>query len=79
VSPRTSKALPTIEPVVPIPGSPPMHDPQWIYEPKFDGFRGVLTRRATWYHPELSADLPVRFLNERLGRLEIRRSLNGDL
>jgi bifunctional non-homologous end joining protein LigD len=23
-------------------GSPPLHDPQWIYEPKFDGFRGVL-------------------------------------
>jgi bifunctional non-homologous end joining protein LigD len=27
---------------VPVAGSPPLHDPQWIYEPKFDGFRGVL-------------------------------------
>jgi bifunctional non-homologous end joining protein LigD len=24
-----------------LPGSPSLHDPQWIYEPKFDGFRGV--------------------------------------
>jgi ATP-dependent DNA ligase len=22
--------------------SPPLHDPRWIYGPKFDGFRGVL-------------------------------------
>jgi ATP-dependent DNA ligase len=42
VSPRTRKALPTIEPIVPVTGTPLLHDPQWIYEPKFDGFRGVL-------------------------------------
>jgi bifunctional non-homologous end joining protein LigD len=30
------------DPIVPVAGSPPLHDPQWIYEPKFDGFRGVL-------------------------------------
>jgi bifunctional non-homologous end joining protein LigD len=27
---------------VPVAGSPPLNDPRWIYEPKFDGFRGVL-------------------------------------
>jgi bifunctional non-homologous end joining protein LigD len=42
VSPRTRVALPTIDPIVPVAGSPPLHDPRWIYEPKFDGFRGVL-------------------------------------
>ena len=42
MSPRTRKVLPTIEPIVPIAGSPPLHDPRWIYEPKFDGFRGML-------------------------------------
>jgi bifunctional non-homologous end joining protein LigD len=42
MSPRTTRALPTIEPIVPVSGSPPLHHPQWIYEPKFDGFRGVL-------------------------------------
>jgi bifunctional non-homologous end joining protein LigD len=42
VSPRTRTALPTIEPIVPVTGTPLLHDPRWIYEPKFDGFRGVL-------------------------------------
>jgi ATP-dependent DNA ligase len=42
VSPRTRTALPTIEPIVPVAGSAPLNDPRWIYEPKFDGFRGVL-------------------------------------
>jgi hypothetical protein len=28
--------------IVPIAGSPPLNDPRWIYEPKFDGFRGML-------------------------------------
>jgi ATP-dependent DNA ligase len=42
VSPLTRTAVPTIEPIVPVTGTPLLHDPQWIYEPKFDGFRGVL-------------------------------------
>jgi bifunctional non-homologous end joining protein LigD len=43
VSPRTRRvSLPTVEPVIVAAGSPPLHDPGWIYEPKFDGFRGVL-------------------------------------
>jgi hypothetical protein len=42
VSPQTRKFTPTIEPIIVVPGSPPLHDPRWIYEPKFDGFRGVL-------------------------------------
>jgi bifunctional non-homologous end joining protein LigD len=42
VSPRVRKVLPLIEPILVVAGSPPLHDPRWIYEPKFDGFRGVL-------------------------------------
>ena len=42
MSPRTTRTLPTTEPVVPMLGSPPLHDRAWLYEPKFDGFRGVL-------------------------------------
>ena len=40
--PRTSKALPTVEPIFPVLGSPPLQESKWIYEPKFEGFRGVL-------------------------------------
>jgi bifunctional non-homologous end joining protein LigD len=32
----------TIEPIVPVTSTPLLHDLQSIYEPKFDGFRGVL-------------------------------------
>jgi bifunctional non-homologous end joining protein LigD len=43
VSPRTRRVvLPTVELIIVVAGSPPLHDPGWIYEPKFDGFRGVL-------------------------------------
>lgn len=44
MSPRTtrSRTLPTIEPVVPVLGSPPLNDSKWLYEPKFDGWRGIL-------------------------------------
>jgi hypothetical protein len=43
VSSRTRRVvLPTIKPIIVVAGSPPLHDPRWIYEPKFDGFRGVL-------------------------------------
>lgn len=42
MSPRTTRTLPTIEPVVPVLGSPPLSDPKWLYEPKFDGWRGIL-------------------------------------
>jgi bifunctional non-homologous end joining protein LigD len=37
-----NRTLPTVEPVVPVSGSPPLQDPAWLYEPKFDGLRGVL-------------------------------------
>jgi hypothetical protein len=46
LSPRTTRTLPTIEPIIPVLGSPPLQAPQWIYEPKFDGFRGLLYLRG---------------------------------
>jgi bifunctional non-homologous end joining protein LigD len=42
MSPRITRRLPTIESIVPVLGSPPLNDRAWLYEPKFDGFRGVL-------------------------------------
>ena len=42
MSARTVRSLPTIEPIVPVLGSPPLNDQKWIYEPKFDGWRGTL-------------------------------------
>ena len=41
MSPRTT-SLPIIEPILVVTGSPPLHDSNWLYEPKYDGFRGNL-------------------------------------
>jgi bifunctional non-homologous end joining protein LigD len=46
--PRSSTTtLPLIEPVVPQQLERPFDDPAWVFEPKYDGFRGLLyvTRR----------------------------------
>jgi bifunctional non-homologous end joining protein LigD len=34
--------LPKIAPIIPIERPLPFDDPDWLFEPKFDGFRGVL-------------------------------------
>jgi hypothetical protein len=33
MSPRTGETLPTIEPIVPVLGSPPLTNPAWLYSP----------------------------------------------
>lgn len=51
MSTRTARILPTVQPIVPITGAPPLRDAAWLYEPKFDGFRGVfyLTAGRCWF------------------------------
>ena len=39
---RTAPALPRIEPVVPTLRPAPFNDPAWLFEPKYDGFRGLV-------------------------------------
>ncbi len=35
-------ALPSIAPVIPVSRTHPFDDPDWLFEPKFDGFRAIL-------------------------------------
>lgn len=35
-------ALPRCEPIVPVIRRDPFNDPAWLFEPKYDGFRGML-------------------------------------
>jgi bifunctional non-homologous end joining protein LigD len=37
-----ARALPRVEPVIPVLRGVPFDDPAWIFEPKYDGFRGLL-------------------------------------
>jgi bifunctional non-homologous end joining protein LigD len=45
---RTAPALPRIAPIVPLSRPAAFNDPAWLFEPKYDGFRGMvyLTRHS---------------------------------
>jgi bifunctional non-homologous end joining protein LigD len=52
VSPRVSRTLlPTVEPILLTPRGEPFDDPAWLFEPKYDGYRGLLyvTRKECWF------------------------------
>jgi bifunctional non-homologous end joining protein LigD len=42
MSPRVSRTLPTVEPILLTPRGDPFDDPAWLFEPKYDGYRGLL-------------------------------------
>jgi bifunctional non-homologous end joining protein LigD len=42
VSPRTSRTLPLVEPILLTLRREPFDDPAWVFEPKYDGYRGLL-------------------------------------
>lgn len=42
MSPRVSRTLPTVEPILLTPRPDPFDDPAWLFEPKYDGYRGLL-------------------------------------
>jgi bifunctional non-homologous end joining protein LigD len=39
---RLASRLPQIDPIIPIPRSDAFDDPAWVFEPKYDGIRGVV-------------------------------------
>src|SRR5687768_16004659 len=45
---QTTSTLPRVAPVVAVSRSVPFNDPAWLFEPKYDGFRGMvyLTRQS---------------------------------
>ena len=38
---RSAVELPTVDPVAPVRRAEPFDDPDWVFEPKYDGFRGL--------------------------------------
>lgn len=78
------QTLPRIEPIVPMTRPQPFSDPAWLFEPKYDGFRGLLylsRKSCTLYSKR--GDRMTRFqdLAERiraeLGRREV--ILDGEI
>src|SRR6476646_1777983 len=39
---RTFVSLPRVQPIIPTARALPFNDPAWLFEPKYDGFRGML-------------------------------------
>jgi bifunctional non-homologous end joining protein LigD len=39
---RAPATLPHVQPIVPVARAQPFDDPDWLFEPKYDGFRGLL-------------------------------------
>jgi len=50
MSPRAVRTLPDVQPILLTPHSDPFDDPAWLFEPKYDGYRGLLyvTRKGCW-------------------------------
>jgi bifunctional non-homologous end joining protein LigD len=34
-------SLPQVQPIIPVPGEEPFDDPNWLFEFKYDGYRGL--------------------------------------
>jgi bifunctional non-homologous end joining protein LigD len=54
MSPRTVRTLPDVEPILLTPRRDPFDDPAWLFEPKYDGYRGLLyvTRKGCQFRSE---------------------------
>ena len=49
---RTAGRLPRVDPILLVPKPVPFNDPSWLFEPKYDGFRGLVyltPKRCTIY------------------------------
>ncbi len=42
MSPRTAQTLPVIQPILVVRRDQPFSHPDWVFEPKYDGYRGML-------------------------------------
>ena len=51
MSPRVSRTLPLVQPILLTPRREPFNDPGWLFEPKYDGYRGLLyvTRHGCYF------------------------------
>jgi bifunctional non-homologous end joining protein LigD len=57
---RVASGLPVIEPVVLVPRPDAFDDPEWIFEPKYDGFRGVVYASALGCEIRSRRDIPLK-------------------
>jgi bifunctional non-homologous end joining protein LigD len=57
---QSPDALPYVEPIALVPRSDPFDDPDWIFEPKYDGFRGLAYSSSSGCEIRSRRDIPLR-------------------
>ena len=62
-------SLPYVEPIVLVPRADPFDDPEWIFEPKYDGFRGLAYSSGTSCEIRSRRDIPLRRFEDLWSRL----------
>ena len=58
--PRTTSRLPNIEPLALVPGPDPFDDPDWLFEPQYDGFRGLVYASQAGCEIRSRRDIPLK-------------------
>ena len=57
---RASSGFPLIDPIILVPRNDPFDDPEWIFEPKYDGFRGVIYCSSLGCEIRSRRDIPLK-------------------
>ena len=61
--------LPYVEPIALVPRPDPFDDPEWIFEPKYDGFRGLAYSSGSGCEIRSRRDIPLRRFDDLWSRL----------
>ena len=64
-----SHKLPYVEPLSLVPGPEPFDDPEWVFEPKYDGFRGLVYASESGCEIRSRRDIPLRRYQDLWGRV----------
>jgi bifunctional non-homologous end joining protein LigD len=62
-------SLPYVEPIALVPRADPFDDPEWIFEPKYDGFRGLAYSSGSGCEIRSRRDIPLRRFDDLWSRL----------
>jgi bifunctional non-homologous end joining protein LigD len=60
LSARAASRLPHIDPIALVPRSDSFDDPEWVFEPKYDGFRGLAYATSAECEIRSPRDIPLR-------------------
>ena len=62
-------SLPYVEPIALVPRPDPFDDPEWIFEPKYDGFRGLAYSSSSGCEIRSRHGIPLRRFDDLWSRL----------